>query len=89
MLANINPILAEVMCTDDCLQDLENQNWIDQQTAVLFVEFTLFNPNISTFVSCLFLIEILPSGNIHLNSPQFVPISIYDTSNIWLCFICF
>ena len=59
---------------------LEKSSWIDKQTAAVFIEFTLFNPNINLFQSCMILFEILPSGSF-LNTAQFKPIDVYDLKN--------
>jgi len=80
-------------------QILEQLEWIDKQTVAVFVEFTLFNPNINLFHSCLIVFEILNTGNF-LNSAQFKPIDLNNLSNsgllafniliniIYLIFVC-
>ena len=62
------------------LNSLKEYNWIDKQTAAIFIEFTLFNPNVNLFQSCLILFEILPSGNM-INSAQFTSLDIMDINN--------
>ena len=59
---------------------LRQLEWIDKQTAAIFVEFTLFNPNINLFQSCLILFEILNTGSFD-NSAQFKPIDLSDLNN--------
>ena len=59
---------------------LESLDWIDKQTAAVFVEFTLFNPNVNLFQYCQILFEILPSGNL-VNSAQFNSIDLIDLNN--------
>ena len=61
-------------------QILESLNWIDKHTSALFVEFTLFNPNVNLFQYCSILFEILPSGNF-VNSAQFSSIDLIDLNN--------
>ena len=61
-------------------QILESLDWIDKQTAAVFVEFTLFNPNVNLFQYCQILFEILPSGNL-VNSAQFNSIDLIDMNN--------
>jgi polycystin 1L2 len=80
-------------------QTLKKLEWIDKQTAALFVEFTLFNPNINLYQSCLILFEILNTGGF-VASAQFNPIDLNDLNNggiltfkiliniIYLIFIC-
>ena len=58
---------------------LQSLNWIDRQTRAIFIEFSLFNPNINLFCYCNFLFEILPTGNLVLSS-QFSPINLLDIS---------
>lgn len=59
---------------------LKHLNWIDKQTSALFVEFTLFNPNVNLFEYCSILFEILPSGNF-VNSIQVYPIDVLSMDN--------
>ena len=59
---------------------LESLEWIDKHTAALFVEFTLFNPNVNLFQYCSILFEILPSGTF-VNSARFSSIDIVALKN--------
>jgi polycystin 1L2 len=59
---------------------LEQNNWIDRQTRALFVEFSLFNPNVNMFVHCSLLFEFLPTGSI-VKSYRFSPMTLFDGSN--------
>ncbi len=43
---------------------LQEMNWIDRQTRAVFIEFSLFNPNINLVSVCTFLVEFLPTGNL-------------------------
>ncbi len=77
---------------------LKKLNWLDKQTAALFVEFTLFNPNINLFQYCSILFEILPSGSI-VNSIQLYSIDVLNVNSadlvsskvlinlLYMCFI--
>ncbi len=56
---------------------LQRNNWIDRQTRAVFVEFTLFNPNLNSFVYCYLMFELLPLGSI-IVSYRFAPITLYD-----------
>jgi hypothetical protein len=88
---------------DDLVKNLtllESLDWIDRQTRAVFVEFSLFNPNLNLFCYCNILLEILPTGNLLLSS-HFSPINLLDISKnnfvsfrvifnlIYLMMICF
>ena len=76
------------MCDNDTDKDalvnnlnlLEAAEWIDRQTRAVFVEFTLYNPNLNLFSYCLILFEILPTGNLIATS-EFKPINLFDISD--------
>ena len=59
------------------LNILENRNWIDRQTRAVFIEFTLFNPNLNLFSYCVILFEILQTGNL-LSSSEYKPLNLND-----------
>ena len=64
---------------DNALADLENlqsSEWLSKETRALFVEFSIFNPNINLFAYCMVLFEFLPTGNI-IKSARFDPINLY------------
>ena len=63
------------------LQSLRELNWLDEQTAAIFVEFTLFNPNVNLFQTCVILFEVISSGNF-IKSSLFYSIDIYSMSNV-------
>lgn len=44
---------------------LRERNWIDEYTAAVFLEFTVFNPSSALFSSVRYLYERLPSGAIN------------------------
>ena len=81
------------------LISLQQLKWINEQTAALFIEFTLFNPQVNLFQHCSILIEITSAGSFVLSS-QFTPISLYDLNSpslislqilfylIYLAFVC-
>ena len=56
---------------------LQTNKWIDQHTRAIFIEFTLYNPNLNLFVYCTILFEHLPTGNL-LNSFLFNPFYLYE-----------
>ena len=72
--------IFEMAGTNEYILNLTNYlnslKWIDSQTSALFVEFTLFNPNINLFMFCLILFEITSVGSF-VNTIQFNPIDLY------------
>jgi polycystin 1L2 len=58
---------------------LQDQNWVDENTRAVFIEFTLFNPNINLFAYCTISFEFLSTGNI-VKSFQFNPITLYTST---------
>ena len=59
------------------LNYLESSNWIDRYTRAVFVEFSVYNPNINLFAYCFILYEILPTGNF-LQRAYFLPVKLYN-----------
>ena len=45
-------------------RDLQENHWLDEFTAALFVEFTLYNANINLFTHVSYLLEFTSTGNI-------------------------
>ena len=62
------------------LDNLKQNGWIDRQTRAVFVEFTIYNPNVNLFSNCLILFEIISTGQI-ISSSQFSPINLFDINN--------
>lgn len=56
---------------------LQKLNWIDKHTRALFIEFSLFNPNVNLFAYCTILFEYLPTGEV-LNSININPFALYN-----------
>ena len=54
---------------------LEQLEWIDKQTAAIFVEFTLYNPNVNLYQYCSIVFEILISGSF-VNTAQFTSLEL-------------
>ncbi|KAK3907504.1 Polycystin-2 [Frankliniella fusca] len=48
----------------DQLSYYEENNWIDEQTRAIFIDFTVYNININLFCVCQILFELPPSGGI-------------------------
>jgi hypothetical protein len=62
------------------LEKLKENDWIDRQTRAVFIEFTIYNPNINLFSNCLILFEFISTGQI-IKSSQFSPINLFDINN--------
>ena len=43
---------------------LRQMNWVDEQTRAIFVEFSVYNPNINMVMVSTILLEFLSSGTI-------------------------
>ncbi|KAG7154293.1 Polycystic kidney disease protein 1-like 2-like 4, partial [Homarus americanus] len=46
------------------LDTLEAQEWVDEHTKALFVEFAVFNPQVNLFAVTMFVIEFIPGGGV-------------------------
>ncbi|CAF0898918.1 unnamed protein product, partial [Brachionus calyciflorus] len=66
--------------TIEDLKTLEILEWIDSQTRVVLIEFSLFNVNLNLFAYCTIVFEVLPTGNI-LPSSRFEPVVLYEAEN--------
>ena len=60
--------------------DLKGNNWIDESTAVVFIEFTLFNPATSLFTIARHAYERLPTGEA-LTKSDVRTLSLYPSTN--------
>jgi polycystin 1L2 len=67
------------------LTALQQMNWIDRQTRAVFIEFSLYNPNINLFAYCTIMFEILPTGNM-MSSSRYEPINLLDIKSEFLSF---
>ena len=61
------------------LKSLESLNWIDKQTAALFVEFSLYSPNLNLYQYCSILFEITATGSL-VNSARFRSVFVPETA---------
>ncbi|CAF0876239.1 unnamed protein product, partial [Brachionus calyciflorus] len=59
---------------------LQLMNWVDRQTRSVFIEFTVYNPNINLFCVASILFDIQPSGNI-IKTPRFNVLKILTTKD--------
>ena len=62
------------------VRNLESNEWIDERTAAVFVEFTVFEPSTSLFSVAKFLYEVIPTGRPETWA-RFDTLSIYATSD--------
>lgn len=60
------------------LMSLKGLGWIDVKTRAVFIEFSIFNPNVNLFSYCSILFEFLPTGSL-LKSYKIQPILMFDS----------
>lgn len=60
--------------------NLKSNDWIDERTAAVFVEFTVFQPSTSLFSVAKFLYELYPTGK-PVTIVRFDTLSIYGSSD--------
>jgi polycystin 1L2 len=94
------PLKEDLVNLSKNLDLLKNFSWLDRQTRALFIEFSLYNPNVNLFAYSTILFEILPTGNI-IKSYKFYPLSLLDDTQsnfisfrlicnlIYICFVIF
>jgi polycystin 1L2 len=58
---------------------LKEMQWIDRQTRAVFIEFSVFNPNIDLVMVSTILVEFLSSGSI-LTTARFDPLNLFAES---------
>ncbi|CAF3807836.1 unnamed protein product [Rotaria sp. Silwood1] len=63
------------------LSKLHQLGWIDEQTRVIFIQLTLYNPNVQLFTSVTFFIEFLSTGSI-APTARFEPINFYTFTSV-------
>ena len=63
--------LADLHSNISSLRDL---SWIDGQTRAVFIDLSVFNPNVQLFTAVTLLVEILSTGGVHPYS-RFEPVS--------------
>lgn len=44
------------------IADLHSHNWFDEQTRAIFIEFTVYNPNVNLFATAFLFTEMTPTG---------------------------
>jgi len=59
---------------------LRETQWIDRQTRAVFVEFSVYNPNINLVMISTILVEFLSTGTI-LTTAKFDPLNLFSESN--------
>uniref|UniRef100_H3AK63 Polycystin-1-like protein 1 n=1 Tax=Latimeria chalumnae TaxID=7897 RepID=H3AK63_LATCH len=68
------------------LLNLKQKRWINRNTRVVIVEFTLFNPPSHLFTSVSLLSEMLPTGGF-ISSSQIESVSVYQINSVFDYFI--
>lgn len=58
------------------LQTLQLNEWIDEKTRAVFIQFTVYNANMNMFAHCIILFEMLPMGSIVISS-RIIPVALY------------
>ncbi|KAL5005147.1 hypothetical protein ScPMuIL_018603 [Solemya velum] len=56
--------LAANQSEEETLQNFQNSDWIDEKTRAVFLEFTLYNPNVDLFTKVVILFEFTCYGNL-------------------------
>ena len=67
------------------LSILKDMDWINRQTRAVFVEFSVYNPNINLIMVSTILVEFLPSGSI-LASARFDPLNLFGETGSGISF---
>ena len=62
------------------VRELKKYDWVDERSAAVFIEFTLFNPSTSLFCNVRNAYEVLPTGQA-VTSVDVRAISLYPSSN--------
>jgi len=61
------------------LSELHQLGWIDDKTRAIFIQLTLYNPNVQLFTSVTLLVEFLSTGGVYPTS-RFEPVNFYSNS---------
>lgn len=66
------------------LNYLKEHNWVDSETAILFMEFTMYSPDSNLFSICTLQIEQTPHGALVGNAKiKSVKFGVYETLGVW------
>ena len=89
----ITELPPERESVDIVIQDLRTHDWIDRNTAALFVEFTIYNPNVKLYSVVVILFEFSNNGAIH-SSYQIFTSKLFHYSGdfgvfLLVCEVCF
>nr|XP_014350610.1 PREDICTED: polycystic kidney disease protein 1-like 1 [Latimeria chalumnae] len=82
-VVNLGRTRSEAYAT---LLNLKQKRWINRNTRVVIVEFTLFNPPSHLFTSVSLLSEMLPTGGF-ISSSQIESVSVYQINSVFDYFI--
>lgn len=58
---------------------LQRMRWIDRQTKAVFIEFSIYNPNLNLFAYCTVVFEFLPVGSV-IQSSMISTMYLYNLS---------
>lgn len=59
----VAPLSRTLNKSIELIEELKINGWLDQQTRAIFLEFTVYNPNVNLFASATFIIEYLSIGS--------------------------
>ncbi|XP_062611722.1 uncharacterized protein LOC134273545 [Saccostrea cucullata] len=54
----------DIVASHDIINELEQNLWIDRRTRSVFLEFTLYNPNVNLFFNGIYLVEFPESAGV-------------------------
>lgn len=75
--------------SNQILNYLKEHDWIDSNTAVVFMEFTMFSPDSNIFSVCTLQVEQTPHGTIVGNANvKSVKFKLYDLLGVWGTICC-
>ncbi|CAF4101680.1 unnamed protein product, partial [Adineta steineri] len=63
------------------LSKLHQLDWIDEKTRAVFIQLTLYNPNVQLLIAVTLLAEFLPTGGVYTTA-RFEPINFYTFTSI-------
>ena len=62
---NVPELPSKVKYSQEAIDDFFSHKWIDNQTAMILAEFTIYNADTKMLTACRFIFEVLPTGGIH------------------------
>lgn len=83
------------MTAKEVINELESSDWLDGQTRVVFLEFTLYNPSVNSFQTVMSIFEVPTFGGINviqknvINTYQVYSYGGADKTTVFLCQLIF